>query len=500
MGRIIELSHHVANQIAAGEVVERPLSVIKELLENALDAGAKNIEIRLKDGGLSYLVVQDDGCGMDEDDAALATKRYATSKLTNAHDLLLRAYAYIQPEISFKFFSEEKLVFSSPSDDQNLARAHALLGQDTKGMLHEINTQTDLVSLKGAIAAPMITRRDARGMVIFVNNRLIHDKKLAGAIKASFRTLLEVGRHPIGALSLSIAPDEVDVNVHPRKTEIRFVNERRVMSHVISLLSSFLSQTPWLTHAQAHDNFNLNSNFSKFSQNISDSENMGSYDFLYASPLAFTQTNAHVQTHVQTTQSLLPTAKFSELRVIGQVHTTYLLLESHEGLVVIDQHAAHERISFERIRAARDIALISKTLLIPMSFELSRTDVGLALEHVEDFRKLGIDLAPFSETTLVVRAVPDFIEQENVQALIEDILAELAEHGRADALNQIHDHLCATIACHSSIRAGQRLGKEEIQALLIELDQIDFGAHCPHGRPVVKSFASSEMKKWFHRT
>jgi DNA mismatch repair protein MutL len=584
MGRIIELSHHVANQIAAGEVVERPLSVIKELLENALDAKAKNIEIRLKDGGLSYILVHDDGCGMDEEDLILATKRYATSKLSNAHDLcaissfgfrgealpsiasisnmsiisrmpesdygakvvieggnfieksrsraapgtrvevrdlffnvparlkfvktqraetsaidkLLRAYAYIQPDVSFKFFNDEKLVFSSPANMSNLARAQALLGHDTKGMLHEISAKTELINLQGALAAPMVTRRDGRGMVIFVNNRLVSDKKLVGAIKASFRTLLEVGRHPIGALSIEISPEEVDVNVHPRKTEVRFANERRVLSHIINLLGNFLSQTPWLTQTKKVDSLAFETlSAQSWPMSLSQENHMASYDFLLSAPRVFIQEHEQV---LPRAQSLLPTEKFSELRVIGQVQTTYLLLQSHDGLVVIDQHAAHERISFERIRAARDVNLITKTFLIPMSFEVSRADLALALEYLQDFKKFGIDLEPFGETTLVVRAVPDFIEQENAQVLIQDILAELAEHGRADSLHQIHDQLCATIACHSSIRAGQRLGKEEIAALLLELDQIDFGAHCPHGRPVVKSFSSGEMKKWFHRT
>jgi DNA mismatch repair protein MutL len=205
-------------------------------------------------------------------------------------------------------------------------------------------------------------------------------------------------------------------------------------------------------------------------------------------------------TYIPTTQSLLPTAKFSDLRVIGQVQTTYLLLESHEGLVVIDQHAAHERINFERIRSSRDGRVISTTLLVPLSFELPRADHALALEYQQDFKKLGLDLEAFGETTIVIRAVPDFVEQENIFLLITDILSELSEHGRSDSMTQIYDHLCATIACHSSIRAGQRLGKDEITALLLELDAIDFGAHCPHGRPVVKSFDANEMKKWFHRT
>lgn len=575
MGRIIQLSQHVANQIAAGEVVERPLSVIKELLENALDANAKNIEVRLKDGGLGFLVVQDDGQGMDEDDLMLATKRYATSKLKNAHDLsaitsfgfrgealpsiasiahmaitsrpceqdhgtkiiikggeliekaragcfvgtrvevrdlfynvparlkfiktkvaessainkLLRSYAYIYPNVSFKFFNEDKLVFSSSVGDQRLTRAHAMLGQDTLGFLHEIDTQTELLKLEGAIATPMVTRRDSRGLYVFVNNRPIQDKRLLGAIKASFRTLLEVGKQPIGALTITIAPEEVDVNVHPRKTEVRFVQERRVLSHLIHLLSSFLSQTPWLTKpAQAATSFKAPSYVPSWPTKHSDNR---TYDFLLqAEPLP----------PMPAVQSLLPSLKFSDLRVIGQVHTTYLLLESYEGLVVIDQHAAHERISFERIRAARDHNLISTPLLIPLCFDLPHSDLALALEHQEDFRKLGVQIEAFGENTLVVRAVPDFVEHENAQALVMDILSELAEHGRSDSMDQIHDHLCATIACHSSIRAGQRLSKDEIQALLIELDQIDFGAHCPHGRPVVKSFSGNEMKKWFHRT
>ena len=229
----------------------------------------------------------------------------------------------------------------------------------------------------------MLTRRDSRGMVIFVNNRLVSDKKLAGAIKASFRTLLEVGRHPIGALSIGIAPDEVDVNVHPRKTEVRFTNERRVLSHVINLLSTFLSQTPWLASSTSQVNFSSRPvlpSASSWPQNSSYDNPRASYDFLLAAPSNFIEAQA-------ATQSLLPTAKFSELRVIGQVHTTYLLLESHEGLVVIDQHAAHERISFERIRAARDPSVITKTLLIPMSFEVSRADLGLILDHLIDFRK-----------------------------------------------------------------------------------------------------------------
>jgi DNA mismatch repair protein MutL len=197
--------------------------------------------------------------------------------------------------------------------------------------------------------------------------------------------------------------------------------------------------------------------------------------------------------------SLLPTKKFTDLRVIGQVNATYLLLEGEEGLVIVDQHAAHERLTFERIRSLNR-RLTSSPLLIPITVELESSMMALFLDHIDELYRLGIEAEAFSENHVVIRALPDFIRKEDARALFLDVLSELSEEGRSDSLDALYDGVCATIACHGSIRAGQRLSIPEIEALLVELDSIDFGAHCPHGRPVVKSFDESEIKKWFHRT
>jgi DNA mismatch repair protein MutL len=289
-----------------------------------------------------------------------------------------------------------------------------------------------------------------------------------------------VGKNPICALNIEIAPSEVDINVHPQKAELRFVDEARVMSHIIRKLGDFLATTPWLKPLS--EPVSLPKEEFRWDSEISPSFK-SAFDFKLDVPLV-----------------MMPSHKFSELRVIGQVQATYLLLESHEGLVVVDQHAAHERVRFEKIRGDLNRQLASQALLIPLSLELKPSEMALVLDHSDELYRLGIEAEPFGDHSIVIRALPDFIRKEDARALFLDVLAELANFGRSDSMTALYDSVCATLACHSSLRAGQRLNNEEIGALLHELDGISFNAHCPHGRPVVKSVLSGEMKKWFHRT
>lgn len=591
MGKIIELSQHVSNQIAAGEVVERPCSVVKELVENALDAGATTIEVRIKDGGLSYLVVQDDGCGMDEEDVQKAIKRYATSKIATAHDLesltsfgfrgealpsiasishmsiisrlsseshgtkaiidagtivevtrtgalcgtrmevrdlffnvparlkfiksqraeaaaidkLLRSFAFVYEDVAWKFFNEDKLIFSSAQGEGRvLERAQVLLGKDTEGLLYLFDEASDLVRIKGALCAPMVTRNDVRGINIFVNRRVVNDRKISGAIKAAFRTLLEVGQNPICAFNIEIAPHEVDVNVHPRKAEVRFVDERRVFSHIIRMLGDFLAKTPWLKAYEPVVRLPEPS----FSEHFRDEERRGreTMDFLLRDE-GRSQTQGELYRRPEMTQSLalepkrlLPANKFSDLRVIGQVSQTYLLCESEEGLVLLDQHAAHERVTFEYLRSQKTKGVASSPLLIPLRVDLDAHDMLLAMAHIDDFHGFGMEIEPFGELSMVIRALPDFMKDIDAASLVRDLLSEFLLLGRADSVDKIYDHVCATMACHGSVRAGQYMSNDQIKALLRDLDMIEFAAHCPHGRPLIKSFPKSEMKKWFDRT
>lgn len=577
MGKIIELNQHIANQIAAGEVVERPLSVVKELIENAIDAGGNAIEIRIKDGGFNYIVVKDDGSGMDVDDVQLCVKRYATSKLqtvsdldnlftygfrgealpsiasishmsimsrmhnavagveakieagtcvdvTEAHcdqgtrievrnlffnvparlkfaksrsresweiDRLIKSIAFIYPNIRWRLFIDDNLVLNYSNAVDNAAAM--LLGADTKGHLFSVDKKTDHVHIAGVIASPMVVRRDARSMIFFVNGRLVNDRKLTMAVKMAYRTLLEVGRSPACALNIMLAPDEVDVNVHPRKSEVRFKDERRVISDLISVLTRMLSTTPWLaSESEAFE-----------SKSETPIETMATTSFM-PKPLAFSMNMSGaelwpVQKIAPAQNSLLSARTFSDLVVIGQLCSTYLVAESTAGLVVVDQHAAHERIMFEKIRCQKASSMLAQPLLIPFTLSLSPLEMTLFVEHSEDFLKLKFDVAIFGKDAIVVRALPQFLHHADIAMLIREMLSDFSELGRARGIDEIFDHVCATFACHASIRAGQRMSNDEIIALFKELDGTEFGAHCPHGRPIVKSIARSELKKWFDR-
>jgi DNA mismatch repair protein MutL len=573
MGNIIELSQHVANQIAAGEVVERPASVVKELVENALDAGATAIEVRIKDGGLAHIVVQDNGVGMDESDLALSIKRFATSKLKGPDELfsltsfgfrgealpsiasisrlniisrqknaeygslikteggvllekskagalsgtrlevrelfynvparlkfmrskrsesshierLLRAFAFINPHLALKFFSDDRLIFSLEGDAQK-TRALSLLGHDCDGMLYPFERDSGYVRLSGFFGAPLIIRRDSRSIFTFVNQRLVNDRKLLGAIKSGFRSLLAVGQQPVLALHLCIPSEEVDVNVHPRKDEVRFLDERRVHGHIISVLGEILSQTPWLKHEEA---------LPKSVHAYALREKSPERDFAPLTPIqsfSFKPKSAEIYQH-----KLLAARRFSDLHFIGQARNTYLIFESEEGLVVVDQHAAHERVIFEKMRKKLDQSLASSPLLFPLSIKLSARELELALDCSERLFDFGFDGEPFGEDNFILRALPDTAKNCNAEALFRDLLSELDNLGRSNSMDDIFDRLCASIACHSAIRAGQNLAKEEISLLLEEMDVVDYSAHCPHGRPVVKSLPLAEMKKWFDR-
>jgi len=592
MGKIIELSQQVANQIAAGEVVERPASVVKELVENSIDAQACNIEVRIKNGGYTYIVVQDDGVGMDEHDVKLAIKRYATSKLTMVSDLynlhtfgfrgealpsiasvshlsistrlhdeehgtkamveageirdfcksgaqagsrievrdlffnvparlkfakskgietaeidrLLRAFAFAYQNVGWRFFVDDKLVFSCLSNgDSEITRAELMFGDDARGYLYDFKKHSGLLTMSGVIGAPTFTKRDSRGLVFFVNDRLVSDKKLIMAVRTAFRSLLEVGCHPVCALKICLAPDEVDVNVHPRKAEVRFRDERQVISAIIGEVGNFLSKTPWLSAMPKKDAL-IGTPRPIGGQSGGRGRDV-TLNYLLRSPPPATPQYTSKTSEIKALalpialekNVLLRADNFSSLRAIGQVCATYLLAEGDQGLVVIDQHAAHERIMYERIRE-RKTKVNSSSLLIPITVSADLALMALFEEHQEDLKFIGIEAEKFGETSIVVRSLPDFVKNIDVKALMQDILSDLANYGHAERTDEMLHHLSATVACHSSIRAGQRLSQEEIAHLLAELDSVSFGAHCPHGRPIVKSITQAEMKKWFDRT
>jgi DNA mismatch repair protein MutL len=599
MGAIRVLESAVADQIAAGEVVERPASVVKELVENALDAGAKNIEVRIQGAGLEKLAVIDDGHGMPADDAVLCFSRHATSKLRTADDLrrigtfgfrgealaaiasvarvrlitrqpkssvasevrieggrvshvgetgapggtrvdvddlffntparkkflkaarteaghieeTLASSALALPHVGFRLFVDDKLALdlpassegAAPEDTARIERACRCLGKHVRPFLFPFAAKTELIEMTGHVVAPLETRRDLAGVHISVNARPVSDRGLVQAVRAAFRTLLEVGRQPILAVNIAVDPEFVDVNVHPRKAEVRFADPRRVHGHLIALLSEFLSKTPWLQGNAATKRVVLG-----FHAPIA-----GAGPAQHADPIsdehrarvraAMEKLNASVpprQPEVFTSAGTGGAQSFASLRVVGQVGGTYLVLEGPSGMVVIDQHAAHERVVFERLRAQRAMSEApSQPLLLPIQLDLSATERA-ALDD-DNARALlsrhGLVVEPFGPHTAMVKALPPVLDAKKAEQIARDALAELAREGSAGALDDRLDRVCARLACHAAVRAGDAMSHDSVRALLRDLDAIDLGAHCPHGRPVVRTLRYDEMALWFDR-
>lgn len=694
MGVIHVLDSAVADQIAAGEVVERPASVVKELIENALDAGARNIEISVDGGGLERIRVIDDGGGMDADDAVLCFSRHATSKLTVADELrrlgtygfrgealaaiasvsklclvtrpAARAAGYqvrveagrvvhigdsggafgtridvddlffntparrkflkatrteaghvedaiadaalVLPSVGFRLMIDGKLALDLPGAPQDAALAHAAridravrcLGKHVRPLLFPLEASTELLAVRGYVVAPLETRRDLYGVHLSVNRRPITDRGLVQAVRTAFRTLLEVGRQPIVALDITIDAELVDVNVHPRKAEVRFAEPRRVSGHLIAMLSDFLATTPWLksstsplrprvmvlgesapfgtafsagprvplgesagranadawsaaadvahargdgeraalASADASSTRDAAADVARARGDVARARGDGERAALAspahetsamrgatermapAGPLALlygSRMRDALVRRMAAPLSLLPEAgtggasSFSALRVVGQLGGIYLILEGPQGMVVIDQHAAHERVVFERLRSARaQTAAPSQPMLIPLQVELTLTEMS-ALEDESSravLERHGLVIEPFGARAGLIKALPPGLEGRRAEQIARDALAELAAGTSAlaspaaassAALEDRMDRVCARLACHAAIRAGDAMHGDSVRALLVSLDAIDFGAHCPHGRPVVRTLRLEEMATWFHR-
>ena len=596
--RIQILPENLANQIAAGEVVERPASVVKELIENSLDASASEVFVEIEKGGKTLIKVTDNGYGMKKDDAFLCLERHATSKVSNAEDLfalhtmgfrgealpaiasvtrlrlttrsvddetgwqiyaeggtirqadaigvapgtvveirnlffntpgrrkflrkdetefghiadVVSRLALSRPDIHFRLLHNGRNVLEAYRHNRLEERAAAMLGRNVAADLLTVEADSgNGEMLIGLLGTPGISRSSTNNIYTYINGRFVRDRVVQHAILEAYRSLLEKRRYPIAVLFIDMPPESVDVNVHPTKHEVRFRNQQQVHDFIVTSLRDRLQQVSF-EPARVSSAFQP----SPFSPPPVTSDPQTPEQRVYRervqeSLAAFNDKVASVPTiaAISTVKGEIDgwssgrqeTQYLPEgWRLIGQYLNSYLLCQADDELVLIDQHAAHERIGFERLRKqlASD-GIESQALLFPMVLELEHREAAVLAEHLDDFARFGFEVEAFGGRSFTVKSVPALVADVDVERLVRDLAAELNEIGRAAQLDDEIERVLAVLACHSMVRANQALSQSEMQQLLHDLAAIEFGSCCPHGRPIMHRLSKREVEKLFHR-
>ncbi len=577
--RIRQLPEALVNRIAAGEVIERPAAALKELVENALDAGATRIAVALTGGGIERIEVTDDGHGMSPDCLTLAVQRHCTSKLADgdlvriatlgfrgealpsigaaarlaivsrqpgaahAHriavaggvvtpiapapgppgtrvtvddlffatparrkflksprteadhaEAALSRLALAAPATAFRLTTEGRIVFDLPAQDR-AARVASLLGQDAAACLLPVATARDGLALAGFACAPLVSRATPSGQSLVVNGRPVTDPVLRVAVRVAYRDVLAHGRHGVVALWLDVPPDELDVNVHPAKTELRFRHPDQVRGLVISTLQRTLAggagqaaprpalrlvSPPGLAGRAAY----------------ASQDGVRQMGFAEAqAPLALPSARAWPAAPV-------PDAATHPLGApVAQLLDTYIVAAtSDHAVILVDQHAAHERLTHEALRTQMLAGGVrSQALLLPAVVDCGPAQAGRLAEAAPALAALGLELEGFGPGAVLVRALPALLGAADPQRLVADIADELAHHGESTALAQVLDAVIARLACHGSIRAGRRLGLAEMDALLRQMEATPRAATCSHGRPTYLKLTRTELERLFGR-
>ncbi len=602
---IRRLPETLVSQIAAGEVIERPFAVVKELVENALDAGARHVEVMFHAGGRTLIEVRDDGCGMSREDLRLAVERHATSKLqgddlVNIHTLgfrgealasiasvarlsivsraagseeaweirveagqvadirpaarpegtavavrdlffatparlkflrsvraetmaaaqVIRRLALTRPEVSFSFITETRRVISLPSQTAR-QRMAAILGKDFPDNAFAFEGAREGIEISGLSSLPTLNRGQPDQQYVIVNGRPVQDRQLTGALRAAYRDVLAPGRHPLIVLHVKAAPHLVDVNVHPAKREVRFRDPALVRGLIIRTLREGLDKAGHRAARTLGDTLRSLAARSAPSpprppatgaaaRNAAG--NPGPAALAAQAPLPPLPGGLCDAPALSLDGGMQdPAARGSdapleaELRhplgaALAQFHDTYILSQTQDGIVIIDQHAAHERLVYERLKRQREReGIASQPLLIPEVVELSAAEAEALLAAAPDLAALGLLVEPFGEDAIAVREVPAILAKGNIGALVRDVAADLLSHDLPLSLSERLDHVLATMACHNSVRAGRRMTQEEMNALLREMEATPRSAQCNHGRPTHVKLSLADVERLFGR-
>lgn len=612
--KIQELSDRLISQIAAGEVIERPASVVKELVENSLDAGATDIEVRLEEGGIKRIVVADNGCGIPKEDLPLALKRHATSKIRTLTDLesvasfgfrgealasidsvadvtitsrtaeaeeawaisrdgivpaagqkgtrievqdlfyltparrkflkspatetahiltQIERMALANPSVRFRVFTNARASLHLPAQ-QTAERVFAVMPEEFKDACRPISADAPGLHLEGWVGLPTAARSRADKQFFFVNGRFIRDRVLQHAVKTAYADVLHVQAQPMFVLSLSINPSRVDVNVHPQKSEVRFRDGQLVHSFVssaimraiahgageqapVSLSGSHPNESapvsqPLVVPAQrpASGSFAASGRFERSSAMHNAPKPLTEQQWLNLYGGSHTSLTAEGSNPSPSAEPSKPV--FADLlaqatahnqplgRPIAQIAGIYVLAENSEGLVIVDMHAAHERVTYEKLKAT-SVGTDITQLLVPTVFKVSDETMALFEEHKEKFAPLGLEVTAAGENSLTLRALPAILARGKFDAadLVTHLLEDFARFGDSALTEQLRNECLATMACHGSVRAHRELTLQEMDALLREMERTDRADQCNHGRPTWTQLTLADLDKLFMR-
>ncbi|MCG8489745.1 MAG: DNA mismatch repair endonuclease MutL [Chromatiales bacterium] len=593
------LPPQLINQIAAGEVVERPASVIKELVENSLDAGARHIEIEIEQGGIKRLRVRDDGVGIPQQELNLALSRHATSKVTQFEDLeslqsmgfrgealpsissvsrlklisrhqdaeqawevsgdgtdqdlqckpaahpqgtsvevrdlfyntparrkflrtektefghiqaLVQRLALARFDVGFTLQHNRRAIFSLPPCDdrqQQEKRLVELLGAQFVDQALPIQAQAGDFSLQGWVARPGFSRAQADMQYFYVNQRMIRDKLVAHAVRQGFQDVLYHGRHPAYVLFFSLDPHKVDVNVHPTKHEVRFRDSRSVHDFIFRGLHRLLADTRPQSTAETGQTDAVNLQPPVTSQVAVGRSNtpprQQGLDWRVAERPAAYQAGFSAQQPVAAdTDEAVTESQEQEVPPLGyalaQLHGIYILAQNQNGLILVDMHAAHERITYERLKQRYHGDGIShQPLLVPISVSVSVREADLAEDALDLLQRMGFEVSRSGRESLAIRSIPSLLQGADPDKMLRDILSDLIEHGSSQRVKEEIDQVLATVACHGSVRANRRLGLDEMNALLRDMERTERADQCNHGRPTWTELSISELDRLFLR-
>ena len=633
MSKIIQLSPHIANLIAAGEVVERPASVVKELLENSVDAGATQVTIEIRDGGMTFLRLTDNGCGMSEEDAKTAFLRHATSKLRTAEDLaaittmgfrgealaaiasvsridlltktadsisgtgltleagvitecsevgcptgttiivrdlffntparmkfmksdtvegsrvaaVVQQQALAHPEVAIRFLKDGKQLLSTPGSGKLQDAVYCIYGRDSAKMV-AVDSHWEQYTLTGYVSKPTDARPSRNLQTFFVNDRPVKSTLLISALEEAYRNQIMPGRFPTCVLHLKVPPHMVDVNVHPAKTEVNFLNRKAVFDCIHYGVLSALNRAPDRPNVQfkpaapavsqqavpqkasvpKQENFFRTMNaqeYKQFSAAVSQAQQPAKPAAVAAAALVERKATPVVRESVmlpttkpepklspvpqaapktiptpipEPEQTVLPMPQEQTWRLVGELYRSYVLVEQGEDAYLIDKHAAHERILFEKLKAHQE-AISSQTLLVPLTYRTSPDAAGNLLAHKGMLQQLGFEVEEFGEGILLVRQIPMDLGEAQVSDALDQISADL-QAGRKEDPVTVRDTLLHTVACKAAIKAGWKTDAQELLALVrTVMDNPDL-KHCPHGRPICISLSKKQLEKQFKRS